>query len=433
MDIFVIAPGDEAFLWKECYVGGYICIGWDEGNPQVDVFVDQIKVGDIVLAKKGTGGIVGIGIVLSDYISQSSAENPRKDKEYSRIRLVNWIKEFDPPCQFDSLAVKAVTHLHNPDQKARLDKFINVNNGLITMDQLESESKQAVIRWIDDVKAKKEKEMLNLLTTQKQIILQGPPGTGKTYLAEKLARLLLGSSAIKGENWNIVQFHPAYTYEDFVRGIRVESKKDEKDQNYVSYTTKNGILGEFAAKANKKENEGSNFVLIIDEINRANLAGVLGELIYGLEYRGEPVATPYEIEGSRSLVIPKNLYIIGTLNTADRSIGHMDYAIRRRFSFIECPPRRDVLGEHYIKPGHAPLLKKAEYLFDLVEKIFKVHLSQDFSASDVQIGHSYFMAGSEEELNMKLKYQIKPILNEYLRDGVLRSECEVEIRDLAND
>lgn len=157
-----------------------------------------------------------------------------------------------------------------------------------------------------------------------------------------------------------------------------------------------------------------NYVLIIDEINRANLSSVLGELIYSLEYRGESVESMYAIEGDNKLILPPNLYIIGTMNTADRSVGHIDYAIRRRFAFVDVLPK-DLSDEDGITFD--------QILFNQVAELFDRNLSPEFKKKDVQLGHSYFIDKSKQEdgvsMSMRLEYEIKPILLEYVKDGVL--------------
>lgn len=152
-----------------------------------------------------------------------------------------------------------------------------------------------------------------------------------------------------------------------------------------------------------------NYILIIDEINRANLSSVLGELIYALEYRGSAVESIYEVSGSKKLVLPPNLLIIGTMNTADRSVGHIDYAIRRRFAFV------DVLPEQLELPTFNTELYKS------VEAIFDKNLSAEFDKKDVQLGHSYFIDKSDENgsMEIRLEYEIKPLLREYVKDGIL--------------
>ncbi|WXT99985.1 MAG: 5-methylcytosine-specific restriction enzyme B [Catillopecten margaritatus gill symbiont] len=252
---------------------------------------------------------------------------------------------------------------------------------------------------------------IKLLKHKKQIILQGSPGTGKTREAKEIAEEMAPN------NYKLIQFHPAYSYEDFVRGIVATTT----DDGQVSYKVQNKVLAEMAENANKEyklakdeDRKPTNFVLIIDEINRANLSSVLGELIYALEYRGEAVESMYELDGSREIVLPENLYIIGTMNTADRSVGHIDYAIRRRFAFV------DVNTDESVIP------KNAKSLFGEIKHLFNEYLSEEFELNDVMIGHSYFLA---DDLKQALKYEIKPILYEYLKDGVLTCEKD-KINDL---
>lgn len=169
--------------------------------------------------------------------------------------------------------------------------------------------------------------------------------------------------------------------------------------------------------------ELKNYVLIIDEINRANLSSVLGELIYALEYRGEAVESMYAVDSDNNLVLPPNLYIIGTMNTADRSVGHIDYAIRRRFAFVDVLPK-DLSSEENI-------LFDSE-LFYQVEKLFDTNLSPEFEKKDVQLGHSYFIDKSKDggSMDIRLEYEIKPILCEYVKDGVLIGD---DIKKLIED
>ena len=156
----------------------------------------------------------------------------------------------------------------------------------------------------------------------------------------------------KGDK-KIIQFHPSYTYEDFVRGITINTNESGR----LEYEPENKSLAKFAEDA--LNNKTANYVLIIDEINRANLPSVLGELIYALEYRGDAVESMYAIEEDNKITIPPNLYIIGTMNTADRSVGHIDYAIRRRFAFVDVLPDEGVIAN-----------AKAKKLFEEVSKLF---------------------------------------------------------------
>ena len=243
--------------------------------------------------------------------------------------------------------------------------------------------------------------------------------------------------------YKVIQFHPSFTYEDFVRGISAKTNSDSK----VFYKVEDRILMEFAQEA--MDNAQSNFVLILDEINRANLSSVLGELIYALEYRYDhkknnfddaSVESLYDIseddeEPKRTLLLPENLYIIGTMNTADRSVGHIDYAIRRRFAFIDVPPSSNALDEVISDPI---LNSSAKALYEKVANLFhedkndgkEVFLQSDFKAKDVQLGHSYFLVESEQQLKLKLKYEIKPLLNEYVKDGILSDSALDVIKNL---
>lgn len=176
-----------------------------------------------------------------------------------------------------------------------------------------------------------------------------------------------------------------------------------------------------------------NYVLIIDEINRANLPSVLGELIYALEYRDEPVESMYAIDKKNELILPSNLFIIGTMNTADRSVGHIDYAIKRRFAFVDILPTDQAIDDVVVDSG---LNAKAKSLYHKVAELFNedksktVYLQSDFKAKDVQLGHSYFLAETEKQLALKLEFEIKPLLNEYVKDGILSEEALLEIANL---
>lgn len=271
-----------------------------------------------------------------------------------------------------------------------------------------------------------------LLEFKYQIILQGPPGTGKTRLAKYIAAYLLdiktadedGLGEVLREHpcYKLVHFHPSYTYDDFVRGIVVDS---DGSTNTPTYRATDKVLAEFALKASlgKKKH-----VLIIDEINRANLSAVLGELIYALEYRGEPVESMYAVDGDHTLKIPKDLYIIGTMNTADRSAGHIDYAIRRRFAFV------DVLPTSLDVPGfHEELFMQVRALFFKAEGEERSEfLSEEFRPNEVALGHSYFIADPDDaqDMRLRLEYEVKPILLEYVKDGVLKESALARIREL---
>lgn len=279
-------------------------------------------------------------------------------------------------------------------------------------------------------------EMQTLLKDVGQIILHGPPGTSKTFMAKGLCAKLVGLPADAGTDphhrehgsflaeqgvrWDIVQFHPAYNYEDFVRGIQVST---DQNTHQVRYDTVNRVFADLCKRATA--NPGKPHVLVIDEINRANLAAVLGELIYALEYRGQPVRIPYEVNpGGYNLAVPNNLYLIGTMNTADRSIGHIDYAVRRRFAFVPMPPERLKIDNWNY--AYASVRTAALDLFDAVAALFRPDgaLSPEVSADDVQPGHTYFFAKDCDQLLRKFVYQVVPLLREYVKDGILAGTAE---------
>lgn len=282
-----------------------------------------------------------------------------------------------------------------------------------------------------------------LLRAQRQIIFTGPPGTGKTLLAKRLAAFMLTSVVPDIDKvdeilkplqmpfkegqpgaWDIVQFHPSYNYDDFVRGIRIRTN----EQRQTEYTVKNGPLLQMAQQAADERKQ--NFILIIDEINRANVAAVLGEMIYALEYRGQPVALQYGDDGTTAL-LPDNVYVIGTMNTADRSIGHIDYAVRRRFAFVYLGPAEWVIESH--KYESEVLRGAALSKFKAVAALFKGEqalLSGDYRAEDVQPGHSYFLVKDQDDLNRRMKYQVGPLLREYVADGVLKTAAIEKIGEI---
>ncbi len=283
-----------------------------------------------------------------------------------------------------------------------------------------------------------------ILRVVPQIILQGPPGTGKTYAAKRLAARLLGigrtavdeeenettgefhATRFSGERdggcWEIVQFHPAYAYDDFVRGIQADTVEDR-----ISYNVVSRVLDRLV----RHHRHDATTVLIIDEINRANLAQVLGELIYALEYRGSPVQTPYQIKGDGTLAIPRgSFFIIGTMNTADRSIGRIDYAVRRRFAFLQLNPNRDVILRQSIPDAErdwaARLFESVGALFDAPASGERRFLAQEFHPDDVRVGHTYFL-GRQSDVRIKFAYQVYPLLREYYKDGIiLRQSGKIE-------
>jgi 5-methylcytosine-specific restriction enzyme B len=252
-----------------------------------------------------------------------------------------------------------------------------------------------------------EKDVLELLRTRRYVILQGPPGTGKTRMAQ---RLLKQHYAGRGK---AIQFHANTTYEDFVGGLApLEGKGDLG----FRFAPKKGHLIVAAEEAKK---ESSPYLLHIDEINRADMSKVLGEAIFLLEPDDK---TPREIALSydfgdpfkNKLSLPDNLHIIGTMNSADRSLAVVDVAVRRRFAFERMWPQMGV-----VRDGGCETMQHA--FRDLVS-IFVEHANDD--SFDLMPGHSYFLETEDASARQRLKVTLKPLLDEYLVQGYVASFAE---------
>ena len=239
------------------------------------------------------------------------------------------------------------------------------------------------------------KRWLRSIERKKQVVFYGPPGTGKTFIAEKIAKHLIGGGT---GFYELIQFHPEVSYEDFIQGIRPQ----ENLNGGLSYPLVPGRFLEVCEKARQTE---SICVLIIDEINRANLSRVFGELMYLLEYREKSI----KLAAGTEFMIPENLRIIGTMNTADRSIALVDHALRRRFAFISLYPNYDVLRKYHKgeKTGFNP-----ENLIRVLEK-----LNQQIGDRHYEIGCSYFL---RKDIVAQIKdiwqMEIEPYLEEYFFD-----------------
>ncbi|KJL45766.1 McrB family protein [Microbacterium trichothecenolyticum] len=284
---------------------------------------------------------------------------------------------------------------------------------------------------------------------RKQVVLQGAPGTGKTFVAKRYvewaaagrggdsnlsailaalpsnertpadvahAAIRQGLTAV----WDIAQFHPSYGYEDFVRTLATTPTA-----NGVTFRAEHRVLSFLAAVAVELRAADSecDVILIVDEVNRADIARVFGELLYALEYRDAPVRTPYTVDGNASMTLPSNLILLGTMNTADRSIALIDYALRRRFTFITLEPDVSVIDA---ASWHGTADKDAaRHLFEAISGLFT---TADNNAA-LAVGHSYFLPSGDatdeaESLNSvarRFAYEVVPLLNEYAAEGLVDS------------
>jgi len=256
-------------------------------------------------------------------------------------------------------------------------------------------------------------DVYKLLKARRFVVLQGPPGTGKTRMADDIRREFFGGRGLT------VQFHPAVTYEDFIVGL----SPDPQDRS-LRFAVREGWL-----TAAAREAKTGPFVLVIDEVNRADLGKVLGEAIYLFEpgevggEHARRVRLPHAIDGQAELALSPNLYVIATMNTADRSIASMDLAIRR--AFVTVPPNRDVIVARSI-----PL---AAQVFDWIADVFVEHAPSE--ALELLPGHAYFLAQNAGELHERLRHEVIPLIDEYLRQGFLGSAAsELQaVRDRIED
>ena len=243
-------------------------------------------------------------------------------------------------------------------------------------------------------------EIEALLYDKGQVIFQGPPGTGKTYVAQKLAEHLAGSE----KRVTLVQLHPSYAYEDFVQGFRPTLKG-----GVAGFELRDGPLLR-AAKLARKE-EGEKHFLVIDEINRGNIAKVFGELYFLLEYRNQRLRLQYQRDDEEDFSLPPNLYIIGTMNTADRSIALVDLALRRRFYFVEFHPDDEPV-KGVLRRWLQRKTPRMEWVADVVDRANE-KLSDDRHAA---IGPSYFMKSELNEATVERiwKHSVLPYIEERL-------------------
>ena len=285
-----------------------------------------------------------------------------------------------------------------------------------------------------------------LLKYKHNIILQGAPGTGKTYNTAAIALSVLGITDIDltdhekvMERYKSLQdnqiffttFHQSLDYEDFVEGLKPYVQTDETGQSIgVTYEPEDGIFKRACRAVQTDESNELPVVLILDEINRGNISKIFGELITLLEAdKREGSSHPIQVTLPYSKLpfsVPLNLYIIGTMNTTDRSTGSLDYALRRRFAFVTLKSKVAVIEKYYDGIQNPNLKSIAVALFNDIKAFIEnpQHLSSELDIDDLMVGHSFFMAATEQELFYKIRYEVIPLVNEYINDGILNVKAD---------
>jgi 5-methylcytosine-specific restriction protein B len=429
---WLYSPGENARLWGEFSEAGMMGIGWAalgdlaQYNSKADVeaamkqkydstkfytndvltvwqFAHEIAVGDIVFAKRGRTTVVGRGVVESEYIFDETRN------EYKNIRKVNWTQkgEWEHPGQ---AVMKTLTDItRDTDYVEKLEALLLGDGGTPDVDD---EPEITYPNYSEDdflgevfISQEKYVDLKGLLLRKKNIILQGAPGVGKTFAAQRLAFSIMGvkdTSRVK-----VVQFHQSYSYEDFVMGYRPDG---------VSFRLAEGPFYKFCKSA-----EGDDirpYFFIIDEINRGNLSKIFGELLMLIETdkRGEKNSLRL-LYKDEQFFVPANVHIIGMMNTADRSLAMIDYALRRRFAFFEMEPA--FLSDGFKSRQAAIQNAKFDALVSIVELLNKAITDDASLGAGFRVGHSYFCMSElvdDAWLSSVVEYELIPLLLEYWFD-----------------
>lgn len=434
---WIYSPGYGSVKWDEFYSNGIMAIareyigdlnqfatrtemqeamkkyGTDTGtrnysNASLEAwqFVHELKPGDIVFAKSGESSIIGRGIVESEYIY-----DPNYSDEYVNIRKVKWTHK--GVWEHPGKAIKKILTDITP-----YTDYVEKLNALFADESEEDDAAIETTYPLYDVDKFLEEvymdstdynTLVGLIRTKKNVILQGAPGVGKTFAAKRLAYSMMGQK--EQDRVMLVQFHQSYTYEDFIEGFRPTSAGS-------GFEIKKGSFYNFCKKAGEDlENE---YFFIIDEINRGNLSKIFGELFMLIENdkRGNSLQLLYSDE---KFNVPSNVYIIGMMNTADRSLAMLDYALRRRFAFYTMNPgfNSDGFREYKAKLASA----KMDKLIACVESLNSVIAADDSLGEGFCVGHSYFCnieEATDAVLSNIVEYELVPLLKEYWFDEPIK-------------
>jgi 5-methylcytosine-specific restriction enzyme B len=442
--VWIYAPGQGARKWDECFEEGIAALGWDyledlsqygskeevtaaiASRSESDTvpsnsalacwqFAKEIRVGDWLLVKRGTSEILGYGVVTSDYRYDEGRA------EYQHVLPVDWkIRgEWEVPEGYRP-PNKTLTAFDEPKEWLRR-MFAAMDDGKPPKDPEEEPGDYTIEDALEELFLTREelRSILDALGRKKNVVLEGPPGVGKTFAAKKIAYALMG--AADDDRVEMVQFHQSYSYEDFIQGWRPTAAG--------GFELRDGVFHRFCGMAAQSEHP---HVFIIDEINRGNLSKIFGELMMLIEAdkRGEKYALPltYSRDGER-FHIPRNVHLIGLMNTADRSLAMVDYALRRRFSFIRLQPAfgresfSRFLTEQGIDSGLVTtIVERCRRLNERIREDIR-NLGPGF-----EIGHSYFCPQDGEEgtdehwYRRVVEYEIEPLLREYWFDQPDRVE-----------